>query len=256
MGTFRLRRALALGRGGEGHALRSTQPRVPPGRSLEQRFPVSSRPRGSCDRLPVRENIHLIRNGCRETRSPNLPQSGRSLRQEAFRLPAPRRQPLTGFRRGPASRMGCLAVRQTRHRGTPNHRLPRTTRTVAMTGSRQADSIASLGNLRKHALWPSGRNPTEVISPTLISPAIFEPDGRQVEETFRNLARKGERQAELPGMDRFLRLRISRRPPRAFPTGESGPYPYPMDLVRTPRNVYPSSSRCNPRRIRNPRTGS
>ena len=82
---------LALGRGGEGHALRSTQPRVPPGRSLEQRFPVALRPRGSCDRLPVRENIHLIRNGCRETRSPNLPQSGRSLRQEAFRLPAPRR---------------------------------------------------------------------------------------------------------------------------------------------------------------------
>ena len=58
-----------------------------------------------------------------------------------------------------------------------------------MTGSRQADSIASLGNLKACPLAVRAE-PDGGYLAYLDFSDVFEPDGRQVEETFRNLARK------------------------------------------------------------------
>ncbi len=58
-----------------------------------------------------------------------------------------------------------------------------------MTGIRQADSIASLGNLEACPLAVRAE-PDGGYLAYLDFTDIFEPDGRQVEETFRNLAHK------------------------------------------------------------------
>ena len=58
-----------------------------------------------------------------------------------------------------------------------------------MTGSRQADSIASLGNLKACPLAVRAELDGGYLAYLDFSD-VFEPDGRQVEETFRNLARK------------------------------------------------------------------
>ena len=83
---------------------------------------------------------------------------------------------------------------------------------------------------------------------------VFEPDGRQVEETFRNLARKEPSdKLSCPGWIGFFGYEFLAAH-LGLSSGESGPC-HTRWLVRTPENGYPSSSRCNPRRIGNPGRG-
>ena len=75
-----------LADGARDNAFRTARTRVPPGSSLKQRFPVTLRPQGSRNRLPVRKNLHLLGNGDRETGPCDLQGSGKVVRQGTFPL--------------------------------------------------------------------------------------------------------------------------------------------------------------------------
>ena len=76
------------------------------------------------------------------------------------------------------------------------------------------------------------RNPTRLFAYLDFTDAS---NRRQLKKPFKTFPQRAGRQAELPGMDWFLRVRISRRPPWAI-TRPIGPS-HSRRLVRTPKTV-------------------
>ena len=130
-----------------------------------------------------------------------------------------------GISKGPGKPDGMPCCSANPSLRKPNHRLSPTDRMVAMSGSRQADlhrRAPQLGSMPPcHWAEPDGG-----YLAYLDFTDVFEPDRQQVEETFKPFPQRAGRQAELPGMDWFLRVRISRRPPRAL-FRRIGTFPFP-----------------------------
>ena len=252
MGTFRPRRAWRLAEGAK-DTLSDLRNRGYPGRSLEQRFPV----RSVLEDLAIDSLFEKIFISSEMgVEKPDLESSAKWKKPSARSLPTSCTSEIAthGISKGPGKPDGmpcCSANPSSRNAKSP----PSPNYSNDCHDRKQASRLHRFA--RQLESMPSG--------------VRAEPDGGYLayldfsdvirtgwQASRRNLPKpcpqRAERQAELPGMDRFLRYEFL-APISGFPSGESGPC-HTRWLVRTPENGYPSSSRCNPRRIRNPRTGS